>query len=124
MGRLTLAALGAGVLALGAGGGALAASALDGDGDRDRIVRLAPDDAPSGATATPAELVVDDGIPPAEARDVARRAADHAGGRAVSVDRDDGRYEVEVQRPDGAIVEVVLDGSRRVLGLDPEDAGG
>jgi hypothetical protein len=128
MGRLSLAVAGAAVLALGAGGGALAATALDGDDDR--VVPIAQPAAPSpsasaGATAaTETDVVVDDGIPAAEARGVARRAAGHAGGRAVSVDRDDGRYEVDVQRPDGAIVEVVLDGSRRVLGIDPGDADG
>ena len=124
MGRLTLAAAAAVLIALGAGGGALAAGALGPDDER--TVALDHGATSTAATATaggddavrPGRLVVDDGIPAAEAREVARRAVAHSSGRAVSVDRDDGRYEVEVQRPDGAIVEVLLDGSRQVLGVD------
>ena len=62
-------------------------------------------------------MVVDDGVPAEDAQPVARAAAEHVRGRALSVDLDDGRYEVEVQRPDGAIVEVLLDG-RSVIGVE------
>jgi hypothetical protein len=131
--RRTIIAAAAVALVLGAGGGALAAGALEPDDER--VVALDQGATPAVAPATagerdagdaddaddlarPGRLVVDDGIPAAEARDVARRAVAHTPGRAVSVDRDDGRYEVDVQRPDGAVVEVRLDGSRRVLGVD------
>ena len=34
--------------------------------------------------------------------------------------RDDHEWEVDVTRPDGSLVEVTLDGERRLLGLDEE----
>jgi hypothetical protein len=42
-------------------------------------------------------------------------------GVALTVDRDDGRYEVDMQRPDGTIAEVLVDERFRALGIDPGD---
>ncbi|MTD45096.1 hypothetical protein GKE82_12535 [Conexibacter sp. W3-3-2] len=124
MGRLSLLAAGAALVVGGVGAGVAGADLLDGDDDRDRPDRVVTIAAPAAGTAAPAAstLTVDDGVPVGEARAVARLATAHlGGGRAVSVDRDDGRYEVEVQRADGALVEVLLDGGRRVVGTELDD---
>lgn len=71
-----------------------------------------------GATAPRGpQVVVDDGIPAADARRAARAAVNRFGGTALTVDRDDGRYEVELERPDGTIVEVLVDDRFAALGF-------
>jgi uncharacterized membrane protein YkoI len=125
MGRLKIVALIAGGAALGAAG-AGAAATLDGDDDRTIPAIVMPAGQPTSATPQQQQdqrVVVDDGIPTDAAETAAEAAVSHVGGRALSVDTDDGLYEVEVQRPDGAIVEVLLDG-RTVLTIDRGDGDG
>ncbi len=120
MGRLKTTALIAGALAVGVGGGIAGADALGGDDDQ-TIAPITVPAANSASQATQApRVVVDDGVPTRDAKAVAQAAADHVKGRALSVDIDDGRYEVEVQRPDGAIVEVLLDG-QNIIAVDQGD---
>lgn len=123
MGRLIPLAVAAVVaLAVGIGGTLLLSGGDDDDGSERTIAPVAaPADPAGGARDRPARIAVDDGVTDAEAARAARRAADHARGQAVSVDLDDGRYEVEVQRPDGALVEVLLDGSLQVLGVEQDE---
>lgn len=99
------------------------------DGDDERLIAPISVPATSGSANTPDQrfepprVYVDDGIPVDEAEAVARAAVERVPGAAFSVDFDDGRYEVEVQRPDGAIVEVLLDG-RSVVGVDQGEGDG
>lgn len=62
----------------------------------------------------------DDGVPTGQAFDRASEAAlaEAGAGTVTDVDRDDGRYEVEVTRPDGGQVDVLLDGDFTVLAAD------
>lgn len=110
--------------ALGGGGAGYALSAGLA-GDRDDGERLVAPAARSPATARSPDrspdVVVDGAIPTADARRAIAAAADRVDGVALTVDRDDGRYEVELQRPDGTVVEVLVDGRFRVLGMDPGD---
>lgn len=109
------AVLCAGLIGLGLGG------AFD---DDDRVI------APivvSGA-ATPAatadarpDIVVDGGVPVGDARRAVAAAERRFDGVALTVDREDGRYEVELQRPDGAIVEVLVDAGFSPLGVAAGD---
>lgn len=75
----------------------------------------------SGASPPRPDIVVDDRIDDGDARKAASAAENRFGGVALSVDRDDGRYEIELQRPDGSIVEVLVDDQFRVLGIDATD---
>lgn len=111
MRRLTIVALTAGGAALGAAGVG-AVGALDGDDDE----IIPPIAVPTAEADSPrpqpnSRVGVDDSVPAGIAKPAARIAAAHVGGRALSVDTDDGLYEVDVLRPDGAIVEVLLDGT-------------
>lgn len=108
MGRLTVIALVAAGIATGAGG-ALALEAVGDEGERSIPAVSLPAGPVAPAPARSTEVVVDDGVPTREAGVLARRALARVGGEALSVDIDDGLFEVEVQRPDGAIVEVLLD---------------
>lgn len=111
-----LAVLGFGLLA-----GAVLNDAFD--GDEERTIMATPSGAGSSsqtsATAAP-DIVVDDGIDTADARRAARAAENGFDGVALSVDHDDRRYEVELQRADGTIAEVLVDDRFRALGIDPD----
>jgi hypothetical protein len=109
----TLVALaGAGV------GGAAIAGAFDGDDERTLSVSV-------GNTAQPAsgdtQLTVEDGIARDRAIALARAATGRVPGRALTVEAEDGGYEVDVRDRDGRIVEVLLDGRSRVTGIDETD---
>jgi hypothetical protein len=126
MGRLRIAALIAAAAAAAGATGAGAVALLSDEGDREIPSIVIPADRTASVGTQQAlgeRLVVDDGVPGDAARTLARAAASHIGGRALSVDTDDGLYEVEVQRPDGAIVEVVLD-NRRIVMVDRGDGDG
>jgi len=116
----------------GGGIGFAAAAVLDGsDGDdSDRLITPATATAARSPTnptvpARPADrspdVVVDDAIRAGDARRAISAATDLVDGVALTVDRDDGRYEVEMQRPDATIAEVLVDSRFRALGLDPGD---
>lgn len=119
--KLRTVALVAGCLALGASAGLAGASLLD----EEEAPPVAPIAVPASKLPDrrAPRIVVDDGVPAGAAGAIAAAAAEHARGRALSVDTDNGRYEVTVQRPDGAIVEVVLDG-RRVVRVRHGDGDG
>lgn len=114
------------VVAAGLGGGG-AGFALAGGlaGDRDGGERLVAPAARSPATSRSPDrspdVVVDGAIPTADARRAIAAAADRVDGVALTLDREDGRYEVELQRPDGTVAEVLVDRRFRVLGIDPGD---
>ena len=108
----------AGGLAAGAAG--LAASgALAEDEPVDVITIESPAPAPGGARG--AELVVEDGIPRADAERLAASATRHTPGDALSVERDDGLYEVEVRDTAGRHAEILLDDGFGVVGMDAGD---
>jgi hypothetical protein len=80
------------------------------------IVVAAP---PAGAQGeNERELVIAEGISQPDAMRAARAAQQRYGGRALTVDRDGAGYEVEVQRADGRLVEVLVDRRFRVLSPD------
>lgn len=117
MGRLVVAALVAAGITAGAGGAAVLNNWNDGDSS------IAPIDVRAGVTNPGRDsprVFVDDDVPNDRAEAVATAAAKHVRGRALTVDIDDGFYEVGVQRPDSAIVTVLLDGTN-VLGVDTGD---
>ncbi len=68
----------------------------------------------------PAELTVEDGIARADAERLVRAATAEVAGTALSVERDDGRFEVEVRAPGGRHHEVLLDDAFRVVGTDDD----
>jgi uncharacterized membrane protein YkoI len=119
-------------------GGVAAGIALGDDDDAAPIVIDTPadDGAPASGraatrdgsdaprTAAARREVVDDRIPAADARRAAAAGERRGRGTALTVDRDDGRYEVEVQQPDGRIVEVYVDDRFRPLWVDAEDGEG
>lgn len=86
----------AAAVALGVGGVALAGDAIGGDDDRP----LAGGDLDRASRAALAEA---------------------GGGEVVDSERDDGRFEVEVLRPDGTRVEVTLDDSFAVVHSELDD---
>jgi len=112
------------------GGGGVGFAVAGGfDRDRDDGERLiaagTAGGARSPASATRADrspdVVVDGAIRAADARRAISAAANRVDGVALTVDRDDGRYEVDMQRPDGTIAEVLVDDRFRALGIDPGD---
>jgi len=104
---------------LGGGGvGFAVAGGFDRDRD-DSEWLIAPGTAdgarsPASADRSP-DVVVDGAIRAADARRAISAAAKRVDGVALTLDRDDGRYEVDMQRPDGTIAEV-LDRFRAVGG--------
>ena len=72
-------------------------------------------DAPAAA---PGRFVVEDGIPRADAERLSRAALAEVPGTALSAERDDGLYEVEVRDRSGTHVELLLDDGFRVVGAD------
>jgi len=110
---------------LGGGGvGFAVAGGFDGDGDGDDGDRLiAPAKTSTSATSSDRspDVVVDGAIRTADARRAISAATNRVDGVALTIDRDDGRYEVELQRPDGSIAEVLVDKRFAVLGIDPGD---
>lgn len=111
---IALVALGAGVA------GALAFDLVSPDDER-AIPPIYISSATGAERPAAPDIIVDGGISTADARRAARAAEARFGGRALSVDRDDGRYEVELQRPDGTIAEALVDSSFIALGLDVGD---
>ena len=107
------------VVAAGAGVGAgtvLASGALGEDAPVEVIT--VPADAPAAA---PGRFVVEDGIPRADAERLSKAALAEVPGTALSAERDDGLYEVEVRDRSGNHVELLLDDGFRVVGRDGED---
>ena len=107
------------VVAAGAGVGAgtvLASGALGEDAPVEVIT--VPADTPAAA---PGRFVVEDGIPRADAERLSRAALAEVPGTALSAERDDGLYEVEVRDRSGNHVELLLDDGFRVVGRDGED---
>jgi uncharacterized membrane protein YkoI len=112
-----VAVLAAATACVGVGGGALALAIADDDDGEPRTVNVAGGEGNPGSR----RVVVDDLIPPADARRAAKAAENDAGGTALTVDHDDGLYEVEIQRADGRIIELYLDDRFRVVGSELED---
>lgn len=108
----TVAALvGAGV------GGAAIAGAFDGDDER-VLNETVGGPTPSGF-AEP-RLTVDDGIARDKALALARAATERVPGQALSVDGDDGDFEVEVRKADGTTSDVTLDAQAKVVSVDAD----
>ncbi|HEY8584829.1 MAG TPA: hypothetical protein VIL49_17845 [Capillimicrobium sp.] len=127
--NLLLGLAAAGIAAVGVAGGVAGASLLDDD-----EVELAPitvaaqtsdvstgTDAGSAAAAGSSAIVAEDGIAAADARRLAAAATEELPGAAISVEADDGLFNVEVRDRAGAIVEVLVDQSGRVVGMDRGD---
>jgi hypothetical protein len=126
MGRLTIAALIAAAAAAAGATGAGAVALLSDEGDREIPSIVIPADRTASVGTQQAlgeRLVVDDGVPGDAARTLARAAASHIGGRALDLDLVEAVVGVHAQRPDGAIVEVVLD-NRRIVMVDRGDCDG
>ena len=97
-------------IGIGAGGVA-AAGVFDGEEPVDVITVEA---------GGPAELTVEDGIARTDAERLVRAATAEIAGTALSVERDDGRFEVEVRAPGGRHHEVLLDDRFAVVGTDDD----
>ncbi len=108
--RLLLGLLVAAGIAVGAGSVA-AAGVFDGEEPVEVITVEA---------GAPAELTVEDGIARADAERLVRAATAEHAGTALSVERDDGLFEVEVRAPDGRHHEVLLDDRFVVVGVDDD----
>ena len=89
-------------------------------GDSGRPARRPRSPRRNAGSRQPVRLVIDDGIPVADARRAARAAESRFGGRALTVDEDDGLFEVELQQADGRIYEVYVDHGFRALRADPD----
>jgi hypothetical protein len=98
---------------IGVGAGTVAASGALGDEDPVQVITVRE----AGA---PAELTVEDGIARADAARLVRAATAELAGTALSVERDDGRFEVEVRTADGRHHEVLLDDRFAVVGTDSD----
>jgi len=105
------------VAGVGVGAGTVAASGvLDAEEPVDVITVQAEPPA-----ADPARLVVEDGIPRADAERLVAAATERVRGTAIAVERDDGLYEVEVRSPGGRHHEVLLDDRFGVVGTDADE---
>jgi len=107
------------VVAAGAGVGAgtvLASGALDEDAPVEVIT--VPSEAPAAA---PSRLVVEDGIARADAERLSKAALAEVPGTAISAERDDGLFQVEVRDRAGRHLEVLLDDGFRVVGTDGDE---
>lgn len=112
----TLIALGA----LGAGaGGVLAYDELTHDEADVQIVSVPAAATPGSSSG--ARLTVEDGIERSRAQALAAAATQRVPGRPVSVESEDGAYEVEVHSARGGLVEVVLDARGSVVGVDESE---
>lgn len=97
---------------IGIGAGTVAAAGvLDGDEPVEVITVEAPG---------PAKLTVEDGIVRADAERLVRAATAEVAGTALSVERDDGLFEVEVRDAGGRHLEVLVDDGFRVVGTDDD----
>jgi hypothetical protein len=107
------------LVAAGAGVGAgtvLASGALGEDAPVEVIT------VPSDASDAPAgRFVVEDGIPRADAERLSKAALAEVPGTALSAERDDGLYEVEVRDRAGRHLELLLDDAFRVVGTDGDE---
>ena len=99
---------------IGVGAGTVAASGALGEEDPVEVITVREDG------GGPAELTVEDGIARADAERLVRAATAEVPGTALSVERDDGRFEVEVRAPAGRHHEVLLDDALRVVGTDDD----
>ena len=106
-------------LAAGLAGGAGAVALASGDGEDD-VAPIVVEASSSGA-ARGGDLVVEDGIPAADARRIGASATRSVPGTAVSVERDDGMFEATVRTGRGDLAEVKLDDRFRVVGVDADD---
>lgn len=106
------------ILCVGAVGGLALGGVFDDDDERTITpIAVGTNASDTSASARP-DIVVDDGIPTGDARRAAQSAANRFDGAALTVDRDDGRYEIDLQRPDGTIVQVLVDERFRALGIE------
>jgi hypothetical protein len=97
---------------IGVGAGTVAAAGVLDDDEPVEVVTL--------EAGGPAELTVEDGIARADAERLVRAATAELPGTALSVERDDDRFEVEVRAPGGRHHEVLLDDAFRVVGTDDD----
>ncbi len=124
--RLIAAAL---VLAGAAvGAGTVAASGALGEEDPVEVVTVPVEPAGSSGTSTApsggasaSSLVVEDGIARADATRLREAALGRVPGEAISVERDDGLFQVEVRDEHGRLQEVLLDDGFRVVGTDGDE---
>lgn len=126
MRKLAIGGAAVAIAVVAAAGGAVTAMALDDDELEVQAITVPVSQAASvddgaGAGAGAGSLVAEDGITADEARRLARAATTELPGTAISVERDDGLYGVEVRDRVGAIVEVLVDLDGRVVGMDRGD---
>ncbi|MET0684538.1 MAG: hypothetical protein ABW060_04430 [Solirubrobacteraceae bacterium] len=123
---LVMAAL---VLA-GAGVGAATVAASGAIGEEEAVgvitVPVEPADAGGAPAASSADaggtsFVVEDGIARADATRLRAAALARVPGEAISAERDDGLFQVEVRDEGGRILEVLLDDRMRVVGTDGDE---
>jgi hypothetical protein len=101
------------VAGIGVGAGTVAASGALGEEDPVEVITVQE----AGA---PAQLTVEDGIARADADRLVKAATAEVAGTALSVERDDDLFEVEVRAPDGRHHEVLLDDAFDVVGTDDD----
>lgn len=106
---------------LAAGVGGVAAFGAFAEDEPVEVITVESAEPASGRASAPSELAVEDGIPRADAERLAAAAMQRAPGGALSVERDDGLYEVEVRERGGDHVEVLLDDAFEVVGVDGDD---
>jgi hypothetical protein len=107
----------------GVGAGTVLASGALGDDEPVEVITVPaePASAPAEPGAESSRFVVEDGISRADAERLSAGALKAVPGTPISVERDDGLYQVEIRDRGGRILEVLIDDRFAVVGTDGDE---